>query len=53
MPPRRGARPLSLVQAGGFIEDSVALREAGVELRGNEDVTLGRLFKQARCGPDA
>ena len=33
-------------QAGGFIEDAVALREAGVDLRGNEDVTLGRLFKQ-------
>lgn len=33
-------------KAGGFIEDSVALREAGIELRGNEDVTLGRLFKQ-------
>ena len=30
----------------------MALREAGVELRGNEDVTLGRLFKQARCGQD-
>jgi hypothetical protein len=30
----------------------VALREAGIELRGNEDVTLGRLFKQARCGLD-
>ena len=33
-------------KAGGFIEDAVALREAGVDLRGNEDVTLGRLFKQ-------
>ena len=31
-------------KAGGFIEDAVALREAGVDLRGNEDVTLGRLW---------
>ena len=35
-------------KAGGFIEDSPALRDAGVDLRGNEDVALGRLFKEAR-----
>jgi hypothetical protein len=42
------ATPLQTAEAqeGGFIEDSEELRQHGIDLRGNEDVTLGRLFKQ-------